>query len=343
MPPPAVKLPYLYRQMRRGRVRYRFEKPGHPRKWLTAEPGTPEFLAEYRECLTGEIKKPKAEPPARKVGTFAWLAYQYSRSAEWAALADSTRKQRASFYDRIIRQVPDVIAADLDRATVRRLRDARQKTPGAARNMMKALSALYRWGVEAELVPVNPVEGVKRPAQSREGFRPWSVDDVNRFREKYGEGTREHLAMCLLLFTACRRADLVTLGVRNVRDGWICWQQGKTGETVEVPILPPLADAIRLAGAGPVFLRTEYGEPFSVAGFGNWWRDRVRASGIDAAPSHGLRKAAGGLLAEFGCTEHEIMAVLGHSDPGTARIYTKSASRRMMAQSAMKKMGGFKW
>jgi len=59
--------------------------------------------------------------------------------------------------------------------------------------------------------------------------------------------------------------------------------------------------------------------------------------------AHGLRKAAGGLLAEMGCTENEIRAVLGHADERTTAIYTRSASRRMLAASAMKKMEGVKW
>ena len=45
----------------------------------------------------------------------------------------------------------------------------------------------------------------------------------------------------------------------------------------------------------------------------------------------------------MGCTENEIMAVLGHSDERTTSIYTRSASRRMLAESAMRKMAGFKW
>ena len=105
-------------------------------------------------------------------------------------------------------------------------------------------------------------------------------------------------------------------------------------------ILPPLAAV--LPRDRMTFLLTEHGKPFSVKGFGNWFRVQCDAAGV-AKSAHGLRKAAGGLLAEMGCTENEIMAVLGHADERTASIYTRSASRRVLAESAMRKMEGLKW
>lgn len=120
----------------------------------------------------------------------------------------------------------------------------------------------------------------------------------------------------------------------------VCFTQDKTEERVEMPILAPLAEA--LPRDRMTFLMTEHGKPFSVAGFGNWFREQCESAGVRKR-AHGLRKAAGGLLAEMGCTENEIMAVLGHADERTTAIYTRSASRRMLAKSAMNKMARFKW
>lgn len=38
-----------------------------------------------------------------------------------------------------------------------------------------------------------------------------------------------------------------------------------------------------------------------------------------------------------------MTSVFGHSDPSTARIYTKSSSRRLLAERAMNKTGTFTW
>ena len=102
------------------------------------------------------------------------------------------------------------------------------------------------------------------------------------------------------------------LGRQHVKDGWLISRQQKTGERVGIPILPPLADAID-GLTGMTFLTTAYGQPFTRNGFGNWFREAARAAGVTKS-AHGMRKAAGALLTEMGCTMSEIAAILGHSN-----------------------------
>ena len=60
-------------------------------------------------------------------------------------------------------------------------------------------------------------------------------------------------------------------------------------------------------------LITEWGKPFTVDQFSGWMRAAMTEAGLplDCRP-HGLRKTFGRLLADAGCTAHEIMAALGH-------------------------------
>ena len=60
------------------------------------------------------------------------------------------------------------------------------------------------------------------------------------------------------------------------------------------------------------FLVTEFGKPYSVAGFGNRFRDWCDQAGLKHCSAHGLRKALATELANNGATAHEIMAVTGH-------------------------------
>jgi integrase len=53
---------------------------------------------------------------------------------------------------------------------------------------------------------------------------------------------------------------------------------------------------------------------------------------------HGLRKAAASRLAQFGCTEREIMAITGHTTSKEVDRYAKSARQKVLAKSAMDKM-----
>lgn len=338
-----MKLKYTYRSRKNGRLSYRFEPPGGPKRWFKSEPGTPEFIAEWQRYMAGEIEDVKAEERRHvRPGSFAWLVNQYMASAAWAQLAPATQRQRLRFYKIFLDRAAEASADALTARDLRRMRDNRAGTPSQANNMLKAVKALYDWALEHELVAENPAKGVKHlPPKSRIGFKPWTIEDVRAFMKRWPSGTREHLALMLLLFTAGRRSDVVRLGRQHVRDGWLIFRQQKTGERVEIPILPPLAEAIH-GLTGMTFLTTRHGGPFTSESFGNWFSRAAREAGVKKS-AHGVRKAAGALLAEMGCTMSEIAAILGHTDERTTAIYTRSAERRRLAESAMAKLAALKW
>jgi integrase len=80
-------------------------------------------------------------------------------------------------------------------------------------------------------------------------------------------------------------------------------------------IIPVHADlqAIISATAGMTFLVTEFGKPFTAAGFDNWFREQCNMANLRHCSAHGLHKAAARRLAEAGCTEHEIAAITAHA------------------------------
>ena len=65
---------------------------------------------------------------------------------------------------------------------------------------------------------------------------------------------------------------------------------------------------------------------------------RVPPAGLPHCTFHGLRKCASVRLAEHGCTPHEIAAITGHATLREIERYTKGASRRRLAVSAMAKL-----
>jgi enterobacteria phage integrase len=77
-----------------------------------------------------------------------------------------------------------------------------------------------------------------------------------------------------------------------------------------------------------VIITTAYGKSFTVDGFSGWMRDAISEAGLplDCKP-HGLRKAAGRLLAEAGATAKMIMSILGHTTLAEAERYTEEADQ----------------
>ena len=84
------------------------------------------------------------------------------------------------------------------------------------------------------------------------------------------------------------------------------------------------------------FLVTEFGKPFTAAGFGNWFRQRCNEAGLPHCSAHGLRKAFLRRMAEAGCSEDYIASVSGHRDTREIRTYVQAANKARMARHGIK-------
>jgi integrase len=214
------------------------------------------------------------------------------------------------------------------------------KKPFAARNWLKTLRGLLQFAVAAELRPDDPTHGIKLARVKSDGIHTWTEGQIETFEAKHKPGTRARLAFALLLYTAQRRGDVIRMGRQHVREGEIAVRQEKTGSRLLIPIHAELQSALdNWPSEHLTFLTTERGEPFTAAGFGNWFRDQCNAAGLPKACSaHGLRKAACRRLAEAGCTAHQIAAISGHVSLLEVQRYTKAADQAQMARDAMRTM-----
>ena len=61
-------------------------------------------------------------------------------------------------------------------------------------------------------------------------------------------------------------------------------------------------------------------------------------AGLPKLSAHGVRKGLAELLAELGCSQYEIMAILGHSEAKTSEVYTRRVERWKLALGAMNKV-----
>jgi len=118
--------------------------------------------------------------------------------------------------------------------------------------------------------------------------------------------------------------------------------QRKTGEVVDIPILPArqtVLDDVQRRRITPTFIVTEYGEAFSEAGFTNKFRDWCKLAGLPKGLTpHGLRKAFCRVAAEAGLTPHQIMSISGHKTLAEVTRYTAAADRRKLAIEGMQKI-----
>jgi integrase len=325
---------------RHGRPRHYFRRAGFKKVALSGIPWSSEFMAAYQAALAGQ-----AAPIGQRVlpGSMRALAVSYfANSVDYLGMAPSTQRVRRNIIERFLREKDangqanaDKRAALLQRDHIVRFMAARAQKPESANGLRKALRALMRHAVEIKLRGDDPTQGVRSIASlSKMGLQ---------FEAFHSIGSKPRLTFSLGLFTGQARQDVIAMGPQHIRQEILYWVRKKTARTTAIelflPVLPELRKILDAAPSGHLtFLTTAFGKPFAAAGFGNWFREQCDKAGLPHCTFHGLRKAAARRLAEYGCTPHEIAAITGHATLKEIERYTKSASRKRLAEAAMNKV-----
>ena len=333
---------YLHRKItRHGKTAWYFWRgEGHRRIRIRGDYGSAEFMSEYMAALAGHAPaapaKIKEEPES-----LAWLIGRYRETSEWSGLSEATRRQRDNIFHRAIRSSGDRPYRSMTITSVTETLNKIRDRPSAANNFLTTFRNLFAWAIRVKLADADPtahVKYVKRPKTG--GFRQWTEEEIAQFEAHWPIGTRERLAIAVLLFTGLRRGDAARLGKQHIRNGRIRIVTEKTGETVSIPVSPLLASIIEASKTGDMVLvaNTKTGEAMRKEAFSNWFKRAAKAAGVPGN-CHGLRKAAATRLAEAGATIPEMNAVFGWRGTAMASLYTEKANREILADNAAAKMG----
>lgn len=334
-----IELPYVQAfKDRHGRLRHYYRRPGYARLPLPGTPGSAEFMDAYR-AADARTRPPPAPEDRVQPRSINALVVEYYRSAEWRDLRDSTRRGYRNHLDRFRDAHGNKGVAGIQTHHLEAIFHTMAATPGAATNLRKRLRRLFRLAVRLGWRADNPVAETEIRRRKSAGFTPWTEDDIKVFEEHWPAGSRERLAMALLLYTGQRRSDVVTMGRQHVSAaGRIAVKQLKTDNRLAIPLHRALKTEIDAAPMGMTFLVTQLGRPFTPAGFTQWFVERAQLAGLQDRSPHGLRKAAGRRLAEAGCSAKQIAAILGHTTLSEVERYTRDADQQTLADQAMAKL-----
>lgn len=336
----TVKLAYVHSYGdRHGKQRYYYRRAGR-RFALTGRPGDPEFMRAYEDAAA---KFSQPEPASTKAapGTFDALAVAYYRSPQFLSTSAQTQRTYRFAIEKWREKHGAKRVVHLERRHVLEHLAARFDNggPEAANQLRKVLRILCRFAMDNEWRRDDPTVGVRKYKPKGEGFTPWSENDIAKFLKQWGAGTRERLALCLLLYLGQRRGDTVRMGRQHRTGDMIRVTQSKTGTQLAIAMHPELKVVLdSLPDDNLTYLTTMFGKPFTAAGFGNWFRDVCNAAGLRDRSAHGLRKSAARRLAEAGCTTKEIAAITGHKSLTEVERYTASADQERMAREAISKL-----
>lgn len=328
---------------RHGKHRLRYRRKGVPVHYFKHPLGSREFWAEYDEC---EAKKAPVARIAEKIerippGSISALIAIYYSSPEFTGLAASTQATYRGILNRFRETYGDLPVRDITRRHIKEILGSMADRPGAANNLLDRLRAIMTFAMDLDppWIDRDPTARVKGYRIDSDGFHSWTEAEIEKFMARHPSGTKGRLALALMLYTGQRRSDAVLLGRQRITGKRLNLRQEKTGEWVSVPILPELARELARAPKGNMtFLLTEYGKPFSAAGFGNWFRTQCDLAGLPQCSAHGLRKAAARRLAEAGCTHEEIKSITGHRTDKEVTRYVEAANKEKLSASAMDKL-----
>jgi hypothetical protein len=342
---------------RHGKTRLRFRRKGFKSHYFEAALGTEDFRTEYNACMNPTTNADPA-PVANKhaMGTAGDLRAQYYAVATRLGPTEETQKKvrgvldRGFFVGREDRPVREIRFDHIDKIIAkRRIKsvDAEGKVTGgveAARKLRKELVRLFDFAEKMELVEVTPMKHVARikvaPGERSTGFYPWCEADIAAYRARWPLGTKQRLAMELMLWTDQRKVDAIHLGRQHVRGGKFAIRQTKTGKSLVIDIAAPLANAIAAMPPSDAlcFIMTEWGKPFTVKGFGGWFREQCDAAGLPQCTAHGLRKATLRRMAELEMSNKSMKSVSGHTKDEEINRYTESANQERLATSAIARL-----
>ena len=354
-------------QDRHGRTRHRFRKVGsiYNGRYFESALGTDAFRAEYALFVSNKLA-PVDEPrgSAYETGTIGDLMLRYMSVPTRLGPSTVTQQKVAAVIEdfcrgREKRKVAHLRFEHLDAIIAKkRVKTMKQTKAGvrpvggvhAARKLRKELIRFFEFARKTGMIDHNPAvdtDIVKNPrGQTRTGFHSWTEDEITKYRRTWSIGTRERLALELLLWTDQRRCDVVKMGMAQTRDGFIPVTQEKTGTTLWIAMAPQLVEAIVALPSehsSPFcFLITRKGTPFTKESFGNWFAKACDKAGLPKkCRAHGVRKAMLRRMADLEMTNKTMKSVSGQERDETLAEYIRAADQKRLAEAAINRISAW--
>ncbi|ODM80818.1 hypothetical protein A6452_23790 [Bradyrhizobium elkanii] len=306
--------------------------------------------------------------PARP-GTLRWYWNGYRQSDHWLGdlsvgqegLAESTRLQRTGLIESILPENGEKPFAVLTRKVIKA--EMKARTPSQAGNLLSAVRGMIRWMIDEKHLDEDddPTIGLKsgKAKASREtgGFVPWTEDDMARFRAKWPLGTEARLMFDILHYTFLRLGDAHRFGPPHLRQivrkmaVQIATEKSQGNTTVTVPVHPEFAESLKAARAANIIGAEVFTgklvrgriQPMSKKAWAAKFKKYAVLAGVNEPKKscHGVRKARAEVAAYADCTESQMMAMFGWTDPKMPAHYIAQANRERLGISGMEKIVTF--
>ncbi|MBX5084622.1 tyrosine-type recombinase/integrase [Rhizobium lentis] len=339
----TVELSGVHKVLSKGRYYY-YAWRGGPR--LTGKPGTDEFMTSYNEA-----RESRNVPDSAK---FSAIIQAYRKSAEYAKLADSTKRNWSRMLDKIETHFGEISNAQFDRykrirPIILQWRSQFAETPRTADYGMQVLSRVLSYGVDPlGKIASNPCEGIKSLYKNDRAAIIWSEADLATLKEAKDDRGKPAcskemaFAIDLAIHTGLRVGDLIRLCWSHVGEDAIVIATNKSKGKREafIPLHDNLRELLqRIPKRSKTILTNSRGLAWTQDGLASSFHTAKKHAGLNDRNLHfhDLRGTAATKFYTVGLPERVIAEIMGWSEDevrGIIRRYVDrtAATRAMIAQ-----------
>lgn len=320
----------------KGRTYY-YAWRGGPR--LRGEPGSPEFFSAFNEAVESRCTPDK--------NRFKSLVVLYKASADYAKLADSTRKNWSPWLDRITDYFGDLRIAQFDRPekirkVIRHWRNQWSGKPRTADYGMQVLSRVVSHAVDPlGKIAANPCEGIKKLYSGDRSEIIWTPADIGALKTTCSPEIA--CAVDLAAHTGLRLSDLLRLSWSHVGEDAITLATGKSRGRREaiIPLYDELRDVIaRIPKYSTAILTSSKRQPWTADGFGSSFNKAKKDAGMADRDLHfhDLRGTAATKFYIAGLSIRVISEILAWSEEQVERIIRRYVGRAAATKEAIRQL-----
>jgi integrase len=201
---------------------------------------------------------------------------------------------------------------------------------GAARKVVRDLSAVFSFAIRSEILPRNPCESAAVRKTDNRNERFLTLDEVTLLGaaldalEQEGVNPKAANIARLWALTGCRRDEIAGLNWAEVDldGGLLKLADGKTGKSIRplgMAAIAILSSLARQEGSEFVF-PAERGDG-QYQGTKGVWSKAIKKAGLPGITPHTLRHTMGSTAVSTGEALALTGAILGHSNPRSTAIY----------------------
>jgi integrase len=333
-----VNLKGIAKVTAKGRT-YWYAWRGGPR--LRGKPGSAEFIASYNEAIES-LRTP--DP-----GRFKSLVMLYRASADYARLADPTRKHWSPWLDRIADYFGELRIAQFDRPekirpVVRRWRNQWADKPRTADYGMQVLSRVLSYAIDPlGKIAGNPCEGVKQLYSGDRSEIIWTDADIAQLKGAKACSAEIAHAVDLAAHSGLRLGDLLRLCWSHVGDDAIVIATGKSNQRREAII--PLYDALRevlacIPRRSPTILTNSRRRPWKMNAFATVFVRVKTAAGMGDRDLHfhDLRGTAATRFYNAGLSVRVIAEIMGWEEDHVSKIIQRYVGRSAATKALIEQL-----